>query len=244
MDTERRRHAWERRTEWPLMISAVLFLAAFAWPILDPELDPALRAACRAVSWGTWAAFALDYAVRLRLSSDRWRFVRTTPFDLLVVVLPFLRPLALLRLLALLGVMNRRAGNAFHGRVAYYVLVASSLVLFVAALLALQVERGVPGSTINSFGDATWWAMTTMTTVGYGDEYPVSTAGRFVAAGLMLAGIALLGAVTASVASWLIRRVAEEDSEAEAATRRDLAELTSEVAALRRDLARLHEQGR
>lgn len=222
------------------MASALLFLAAFSWPILDPDLDPTLRTACWVVNAVTWLAFAADYAVRLRLSNDRWRFVRSTPLDLLVVVLPFLRPLALLRLLALLGVMNRRAGNAFQGRVTYYVLVASSLVLFVAALLALRAERGRPGATIQGFGDAAWWAITTMTTVGYGDEHPVTTAGRFVAAGLMVAGIALLGVVTATVAAWLIRRVAEDDAGSEAATRRDLAELTSEIAALRREVDRLH----
>jgi voltage-gated potassium channel len=72
---------------------------------------------------------------------------------------------------------------------------ARGLVLFVAALAVLQAERGHPGGNIESFGDALWWAVTTVTTVGYGDRFPVTTTGRFVAGGLMLAGIALLGVV-------------------------------------------------
>ena len=84
--------------------------------------------------------------------------------------------------------------------------------------------------------------MTTVTTVGYGDQFPVTPTGRFIAGGLMLAGIALLGVVTASLASWLIARVAEAEEESEAATRRDLETLTQEVSALRREVARLVEQ--
>jgi voltage-gated potassium channel len=79
--------------------------------------------------------------------------------------------------------------------------------------------------------------MTTVTTVGYGDRYPVTTEGRFIAGGLMLAGVALLGIVTASLASWLIDRVREVEEEAQAATRADVAALTAEVRALRAELA-------
>jgi Ion channel len=65
------------------------------------------------------------------------------------------------------------------------------------------------------FGDAIWWAVTTMTTVGYGDHYPITAGGRLVAFGLMIGGIALLGTVTATLASWLIETVAAEKEQAE-----------------------------
>jgi voltage-gated potassium channel Kch len=65
------------------------------------------------------------------------------------------------------------------------------------------------------FGDAIWWAVTTMTTVGYGDHYPVTAGGRLVAFGLMIGGIALLGTVTATLASWLVETVAAEKEQAE-----------------------------
>ena len=72
------------------------------------------------------------------------------------------------------------------------------------------MEQNTPGANITAFADALWWAVATITTVGYGDFYPVTQLGRFVAAGLMIGGIAVLGIVTAAVASWLVEHVAAE----------------------------------
>ena len=144
----------------------------------------------------------------------------------------------------LLAMLNRYAGQSLRGRVVVYVVGSTSLVMLVASLAVLDAERGVDGSSIRSFGDAFWWALTTVTTVGYGDRYPVSGAGRFVAGGLMLAGIALLGTVTATLASWLVQRVAEVEEASQAATRADLVALTQEVAALRAELAAVRHADR
>ena len=86
----------------------------------------------------------------------------------------------------------------------------------------LEAERGAQAASIKSFGDAIWWALTTVTTVGYGDHFPVTARGRLVAAGLMIGGTALLGVVTATFASWSIDRVSEVEEESRAATQRDL----------------------
>lgn len=238
MPDESRRERWERAADVPLTLTAVLFLGAYAWPILNPGIPPAWLVACRAVTWVSWLVFLIDYLVRVGLSRDRRAFVRGHLLDLAVVTLPLLRPLRLLRLVTLLSVLNRYAGDSLRGRVAVYVLGATSLVLFVAALAVLDAERGQASANLTSFPDAVWWAMTTVTTVGYGHHYPVTATGRLVAAGLMLAGIALLGVVTASLASWLLDRVQQVEEETQAATRRDLAELAEQVAALRVELAR------
>ena len=230
---------WERLAEWPLTALALVFLAAYAWPILVPDLRQDLVAACQAVTWTAWGVFAADYGVRFLVAPSRTRFVRGNFLDLAVVALPLLRPLRLLRLVTLLNVVNRYAGTSLRGRVALYVGGSSVLIITVAALAALDAERDAEGTTIRNFGDAIWWALTTVTTVGYGDRFPVTATGRVVAVGLMLAGIALLGVVTASLASWLLQRVAEVEEENQTATRADLAELSAEVAALRADLSRL-----
>nr|MBA3233489.1 two pore domain potassium channel family protein [Propionibacteriales bacterium] len=86
---------------------------------------------------------------------------------------------------------------------------ALPLVVFVAAVAMLDAERGAADANIESFGDAAWWAVTTMTTVGYGDRFPVTTEGRLIASALMLAGIALLGVVTAALASWFVERIGD-----------------------------------
>lgn len=218
------------------MAAALLFLTAYAAPIIARDLsDDAIRAASWVVT-GTWALFAVDYLVRLGLATSRWSFVRTHPLDLAVVALPLLRPLRLLRLLTLLSLVNRRARSSLRGQVIAYVAGLTSLVLLLSSLAVLDAERGRDGANIDDFGDALWWSATTVTTVGYGDRFPVTGTGRLIAVALMLAGIALLGIVTATFASWLIERVAEEEEASQAATRHDLEALTAEVAALRADL--------
>jgi voltage-gated potassium channel len=176
-----------------LSAAAVGWLAAYALPILDPDLRPAVRTGCGVVSSAVWALFAADYAWRLWTSEDRRRFVWTHPFDLLLLALPALRPLRLVRLLTVLQVLSRSGGSSLRGRVGVYVATATSLVGFCAALAVLEAERPAPGANITTFPDACWWVLTTITTVGYGDHYPVTLTGRLVAIALMLAGIALLG---------------------------------------------------
>jgi voltage-gated potassium channel len=213
-DRAGRAERWERLTEWPLVVAALIFLAVYALPILDPDLPPSVGIACYWLGWLTWLAFVFDYAVRLFLAENRLQYLLHHWVDLLIVALPLLRPLRLLRLLPLISVLNRRASSLLRGRVAVYVVVGSSLIAFVAALAVLSAERGQPGANIANFGDAVWWAAETMTTVGYGDKYPVTAAGRVIAVGLMVCGIALLGTVTATLASWLVEHVsATEESE-------------------------------
>ena len=84
---------------------------------------------------------------------------------------------------------------------------AAGTAVGLGALSALDAERDAPGATITSFGDAVWWAWATVTTVGYGDRFPVTLEGRLIAFALMLVGISLVGVVTASVAAWLIANV-------------------------------------
>jgi voltage-gated potassium channel len=88
---------WERATEWPLMIAAVVFLAAYAVPILNPDLPSWLLDSCRSLSWVTWGIFVVDFAVRLFLADERLRYLVRHWYDVLVIVLPLLRPLRLLR---------------------------------------------------------------------------------------------------------------------------------------------------
>lgn len=234
---EHRSARWQQVSEWPLTAVSVVFLAAYAWPVLDTGMSAGLRRACEVTALVTWVVFAVDLVVRLVLAERRRSFLRHHVLDVLVVVLPLLRPLRLLRLVTLITVLNRGAGRSLRGRVSVYVVTSTALVLFVASVAVLDVERPAPGAVITTFGDALWWALTTVTTVGYGDLYPVTTTGRFVAAGLMVAGIALLGVVTASLASWFLEEVREIEEGGQAATQADVRALAAEVARLRAELA-------
>ncbi len=189
------------------------------------------------VTWISWTVFALDYGVRLKHAEDKRNFLKNNIFDLLIIVLPLIRQLRLLRLVTVLNVLNRNVGLSLRGRVVIYTVGATALIVFCSALAVLDAERTAPDAPISDFPDAVWWSITTITTVGYGDRYPISGTGRVVAVGLMVAGIALLGVVTATLASWLIRRVTEADESAQAVTREHLDELTRVVKALRVELA-------
>lgn len=229
---------WERRTEWPLAFTSLLFLGAFAWPILDVSLDGFWREACRYTDYGAWALFAADYLIRLGLAERRLPYAGRHIPDLLVIALPVLRPLRLLRVLLLLRFLNRRFQHSLRGRVAVYASATAGLVLLCAALAELDAERHNPHANIRTFGESVWWAASTMSTVGYGDFHPITAEGRIVAIALMLAGVALLGTVTASIASWLIEQVREAESQSQAATRADIVRLQQEIADLRTELVR------
>lgn len=233
---------WERRTRRPLLGLALVFATAYAMPIVDPGMPGALHTACRAATWAVWAVFAADYAWRLRLAEDRWRFVRTHALDLCAVLLPLIRPLRLLQLVSALLLTGRLATAAAQVRLTTHV-VGSVLVLWLfGALAVLEVERGEPGANIHTLGDAVWWAFTTMTTVGYGDLAPTTGLGRLLAIGLMVSGIALLGLVTANIAAWFISQVRQESEHEEKQTAA-LRELTREVASLRAEVTALRQAG-
>jgi voltage-gated potassium channel len=221
-------HAWNRAMEWPLMGVAVLFGVTYAYQVLAQPQGGTLIAS-QLVSLACWLVFAVDYVVRLKLATDRRHWFFRNLLSLLVVSLPILRPLRLVRLLTLFTVFQRAAGTALRGRVVTFAAATTTLLIFVASLAVFDAERYAPGADITTYGDAIWWACVTITTVGYGDLYPVTVEGRCIAVGMMVCGIALLGTVTATIASWLVERVAEAEELGQAATQAQMKGLSNQV---------------
>lgn len=222
-----------------MMVLALVFLLAFAIPIIDPTGPIVLIDLCNTLQYVVWIVFAVDYAARLFLAKRRWHFIRHHLIDLAAVTIPALRPL---RLVAALALIQQQAGEKLRGHVASYVALAVVLVVTISGLAVLNVERRA-GGNIQNWPDALWWAMVTITTVGYGDFYPITTEGRLFALGLMLCGIALLGIVTASLSSWLLEKVSDTTEKSQAATARDLGALTDMIGELRDEVAALRAQG-
>ncbi|ROR92472.1 potassium channel family protein [Nocardioides aurantiacus] len=231
---------WDRRVQWPLVVVSLLFVAAYAWPILDPTLPLALRRTLATVVTLTWVVLTGEFVVRLLLARDRWRFLRDHPLDLAAALLPVFRPLRLLRLLSLLTLLDRVGRGSLRGRVGLYVGASVTLIVFTGSLAVLDAERGSSGP-IQTYGDALWWSVETITTVGYGDMYPVTVTGRVVAGLLMLAGIGVLGTVTAGIASWLVERV-EDLGEQEDLEQGTAPATATDVQALREEVRRLREE--
>jgi voltage-gated potassium channel len=146
-----RLQTWERRTDWPLTVLAVVFLGCYAWPILDPDLDGDVVDWLAALSIVIWIAFAADYLARLYLADQRWDFVRWHVADLGMLVLPMLRPLRALRAVLALSRVNRQASSSFRGQSVVYIAGTVPLVVFVAALAMLDAERGDSEANITSF---------------------------------------------------------------------------------------------
>ena len=91
------------------------------------------------------------------------------------------------------------------------VIISALFIAYISAVEMTITERAVEGSNIKDFGDGLWWAISTVTTVGYGDYFPTTTEGKFIAVMLMVMGISLVGVITASVAAWFVK-MAEKES--------------------------------
>ena len=172
-------------------------------------------------NWAIWALFAVDLTVRVWLASGyRRRYLAAHWYDVGIVVLsvlPYFRPLRILRSARALRVLRAArvtvyATSFWHAVVRLWGgLIGKALVVVIPAIVGAGsagvwiVEKDSNGN-IDHYGDAAWWAITTVTTVGYGDIAPVTTEGRVIAAVLMVTGIAAFGVVTANIAGAMTTR--------------------------------------
>jgi voltage-gated potassium channel len=208
-----------RAVELPLTVLALLWLPVLVLPYiihLSPDVDETFEA----IDLFVWAAFVLEYLIKLYLSPGRRSFVVHHWLDLAVIAVPVFRPLRAARLLRLLNLSRvgivlanalRRTKALFTHRSLHFVLLAVMAIIFACSALVLSFEVHAKGSNIHNFGDALWWAIVTVTTVGYGDKYPVTAGGRGVATVLMFVGIGLIGVLTATVASFFVEESADDD---------------------------------
>jgi voltage-gated potassium channel len=196
---------WEQRTgPWLTGLALLSFVTLVIDGLMESDSSVVL-----VVDVAAWAAFATDYGIRIYLAEDRWLFVRTHPLDLAAVALPALRVLRLIASLARVAALARRG---LAERVMVTTTLVAVTVVIGAASTVLDAERNAPDGNITNFPDALWWAATTVTTVGYGDRFPVTAEGRLVGVVLMVVGIAVFGSITAALAGRLIQAGAENTS--------------------------------
>ena len=222
---------WTKLSPTFLQVLGVIFLAGYAWPIINPNLSPALHSLCNWTLFVIWVFFAFDYFARLSIADNKRLFVRKNLLDLAAVALPFLPLLRAIRALAAVTVLSRRNRGSRSQQVTTSVVTLAFATWFVAGLAVTEAERHVDGSNIQGVGDGWWWAITTMATVGYGDTYPVSTQGRIVGTALMIMGVALLGTITASIAS-NFNSTDSEDSSNETTSASEVDDLKKRIAEL------------
>lgn len=222
---------WQRLTYWPLVVASLAFIVAYSWQVIANLQGPDY-AIMRAIMAVTWLMFAIDYLVRLGLAAKKGVWFRSHLFDLAVVVLPVLKPLRLVR--AITEIQKMSKGDQLRTQAAVLAGGTVAILIWICSLAVLDVERPAPGANILNFGDAIWWAFVTVTTVGYGDLYPITAWGRVVAVVLMSVGIGVVGVVTATTASWFVERAAtvSGNDDQETATRGQVRALSRQVEAL------------
>jgi voltage-gated potassium channel len=222
-------HRIERLTELPLLILSFIMIPLLIGPLLW-KLSPPEESVFLAVDWFIWALFAIDLAIKLVVAPHRLTYLKRHWLEVLVVVVPFFRPLRIIRVFIFgsrAWVGTRRLVNVD------FLLVYGIGLVVIAATVVASVESG-EGASIQSFPDALWWAMATITTVGYGDMVPISVVGRAMGYILMLGGIAFFSGITANLASFLVRGRDTRD--------KALHDLVVEVEGLRKELARLRTE--
>jgi voltage-gated potassium channel len=217
--------AWRRRTDAPLMVLAIGTLPLLLLELERSDLTRADRLFLDITNVVVLVVFAADYVVELALASDRVRYARHEWTSLLIVVsqalavIPALAGLGVLRALrgaraargvatvarviAIGGSAATEGRSILRRRAASFALGMAGLTWLTSAVAFTLAEDVGDGGRIHSFFDALWWSSATITTVGYGDVYPVTAAGRIVGVFTMVVGVSAFAVVTARVAAFL-----------------------------------------
>lgn len=185
--------------------------------------------------------FLTDIFVRWRRekwAAAFWRWgwfdlLASIPFDSAFRTLQAIRIYRIIRLIRILKKLQTLTGGTSLNEKLMALPAIALVMVFFSTNLILEVERLDPNSNIKTGGDALWWALTTVTTVGYGDTYPVTTEGRIIAAVLMLIGIALFGSMSAIITSKLILPKETKDHEE---LRHEIRQIHTEIKDLRDEL--------
>lgn len=210
----------------------MLFLCLFALGTLTAEslfsLDRSTRTILEYADNVVCVFFFIDFLTSLFRAPNKWKYLYTWGWIDLVSSIPTLDPLRWGRIArvtrifrVLRGVRATKILASFvldrrsEGAVLAAALVSILLIVF-SSIAMLHVEVGAEGINIKTAEDAIWWAFATITTVGYGDRYPVTSEGRFVAVLLMMAGVGLIGTFSGLVAAWFLGpKTKEQETELE-----------------------------
>jgi voltage-gated potassium channel len=223
---------------YQLFIAALSAFALLILGLQSAATDEQTREVLTTLDTFVCFVFLFDFAWTFKRERHRWRYMMTWGWiDLLssIPTVSFLRigraarVARILRILRGLRASRTISKVLLHRRSESTALAAFLLALVLvtfSSIAVLHVEGGAQEANIRTGDDALWWSITTLTTVGYGDKFPVTSEGRAVAMLLMAAGVGLFGTFSATLAAWFIDSGDEDSSE-------ELKRLTEEVRMLR-----------
>lgn len=226
--------AWEERSSTPMFVASVLYLLAFAAPIMSTRIQEPYDAYLNIIQMILWGLFAADYCIRLYLAPRRLYFITHNLMNLAIVLLPAWRIVSFLAMIHL--TTNRQYKRLSELAVKLFGYTAIFIIMF--ALAIYSVESSEPGAMIRDLPTAYWWTFTTLATVGYGDVYPITGIGRVIAVVVMLYGVGMVAVATGALASWIIEKIGGREEQEYPATKADVDDLRQEISELRALLAR------
>ncbi len=238
--------AW---TNAPLNVLSIVLLAIIVLELSPAELSPVWQSRVGVLNWFIYIVFSLDFFTRLLLATDRTQFLRRNWLAAISVLLPAfrvfralravraLRGLRLVRVLAATNRGTRALNRILRGHQFERVLALTIAVTTVGAAALAYFEKDADGDGLRRYGDALWWALGFVTTVG-GDFEPETLEGRIVTLLLIVWGLGVFGYVTGAVASYFVG----QDAGGETASAEQVERLQREVTELRAMLMRTLEQ--
>lgn len=196
-----------------VLVLSVLSLAALVAELLIP-LSPEERHLLNRFDDVVCGIFLMDVAVHWWLAPSKGRFIRWGWIDVVssIPTLDFLRWGRIFRVLRILRALRSFHAVAEHFRAdrarGTFVIVGllSLIAVLFATIAVYELEHARPEANIHTPGDALWWAFATITTIGYGDRFPVTFAGRTIAVLLVVFGLSFFGTFTAYVASFFLEK--------------------------------------
>jgi len=236
----------EKFFEVPVMISVLMLI-----PVLIIEYSSqSLDSVALFLNWGIWAVFLLEYTILFYFAENKIEYIKTHKIELFIVIFSFpivpeglestgflrfarlprlLNALRFFRLAALLGKFGSTVKSIFNSKGLRFIVYATiAIVLFFGFLFYVSEPD------VNSYSDGLWWALVTITTVGYGDITPLTNLGRIVASSLMVMGIGFIATITAAISSYFISSFSDKEI--------TMNELGEKLDRLERDIAELKKE--
>ncbi|MHB0912725.1 MAG: ion transporter [Armatimonadota bacterium] len=231
--------------ELPMFLLAMVMLAIFIVE-LTVQLSPDIRRTLAFIASAIWWLFVAEYAFRVFTAEDRLDYLKTHWLDALFVLVPFLRVFAIFRVVRATRLLRtirpplllktfvttrrglRQLGGVLGRRSFPYVVATTIVVFFVGSLIIYLLERGVQGANITTFGNAMWWSIGVITTVG-NELYPVSAEGRIIASLIMIYGVGIFGYIAATLASYFVSAEPSQKPVLSEQERAQLADLSAKL---------------
>ncbi len=205
----------EQITKLPMAIFGLAWLV-LAIVVLSTDVNGSASTVAVASLFALWVIMLVEYLVRLVVTPDRRGYLKRRWVEPATVVVPPFQSwhmVGIEKMSLLVREGELRVESILRHHSLFRVLIAAVGTLFLGAWLVLLFEERAKGTNIHDYPDALWWAIVTVTTVGYGDRFPITEGGRIVAVILMLVGIGLIGVLTATVASVFIKEHTDANKE-------------------------------